>query len=156
MTVILNNYPGNGFQRWLDGLGIAQSLKSKYWTTLKAKVDAAADFIIKYQQDKFKKAILRESDGQIMVQSDGTYGTRGYNSRDCFTSLQTKVNGRSVIIGHSHEKRTAGDTAPAPGIHTCSAKALEPLGTKAAIKSVFQPKNGLKLIAVNGDGDAQE
>ena len=123
---------------------------------MKARVDTAADAIVHYQQKKFKKAILRDSDGQIMVRSDGTYGTRGFKSLDCFVSLQTKANGRDIIIGHSHEKRTAGDTAPAPGIHTCSAKALEPLGTKAAIKSVFQPKNGLKLIAVNGDGDSQE
>ena len=57
-----------------------------------------------------------------MVQSDGTYGTKGFNSLDCFVTLQTKINERNVIIGHSYEKRTTSDTAPAPGIHTCSAK----------------------------------
>ena len=133
-------------------------LNSTYWTNKKAKVDTASEVIVEYQQEKFRKAIIRGSGGEVVGTADGTYETRGFRSRGCFVSFLTDVPGRHrpVIIGCSYQKRTPKDVAPAPGILTCSAKALEPIATKAALKSAFKPENGLKLIKIIGDGDAQD
>ena len=89
MTVIQNDrlFQGNGFQRWCDALGITVKLNSKYWTEKKAKVDTASEVIVQYQQEKFRKAIIRASGGECVGTIDGTYGTRGFKSRDCFVSI---------------------------------------------------------------------
>ena len=70
----------------------------------------------------------------------------------------TEIPGREKrgIIGLYYVKRTGKDKGVPEGVHTCSAKALEPIATKGAAKSALRPKNGLKMVALNADGDAQD
>ena len=133
-------------------------LNSPFWSRFKSEMDIAAEVIFEYQQTEFIKTIIAYNGGKIVCIYDGTYGTRGHHSQDCLVTVMTKVSddGQKKIIGYAYEKRFHGDEAPGEGIHTCSARKLEPIATKAATKSAFRPKNGLELIAVNADGDAQD
>ena len=71
------------------------------------------------------------------------------------TTLDIPGQHKRGIIGIYYVKRTSKDKAP-KGVHTVTAKHLEPIGTQGAAKSAFRPKNGLKLVALNADGDAQD
>ena len=73
------------------------------------------------------------------------------------TLAMTEIPGQEKrgIVAIYYVKRTAKDKAP-KGVHTCSAKLLEPIATQGAAKSALRPENGLKMVALNADGDAQD
>ena len=115
--------------------------------------------IFQYQQENFRLAILdNDPEGKCTIIYDGTYGFRGHHSQDCNVTAMTEIPGREKrgIIGLYYVKRTGKDKGVPEGVHTCSAKALEPIATKGAAKSALRPKNGLKMVALNADGDAQD
>ena len=59
------------------------SINNEYMRGERKLVEKAATEILEKQQQDFID-ILREYGGKVVTKNDGTYGTRGHNSPDCF------------------------------------------------------------------------
>ena len=77
---------------------------------------------------------------------------------DCFVTLMARFPGERKplhIAGHYCKRYTNTKTNPKPGVLTCSAQKLEPIGVEEALKDILNPKHGLILKSINADGDAR-
>ena len=61
---------------------------------------------------------------------------------------------KEKVIAWKYLQRTWRKESPAPHVLTCSAAKLESI--EAAVKSLFTPKNGLKLVGTVSDGDVKD
>ena len=63
---------------------------------------------------------------------------------------------KEKVVAWKYLQRTWRKESPAPHVLTCSAAKLESIGIEAAVKSLFKPKNGLKLVGTVSDGDVKD
>ena len=63
---------------------------------------------------------------------------------------------KDIVIACKYLQRTWRKESPAPHVLTCSASSLESIGVENCFKSLFAPKNGLKLVGVVSDGDVKD
>ena len=77
---------------------------------------------------------------------------------DCFVTIMARFPGDRKprhIACHYGKRYTSIKTNPKPGVFTCSAQKLEPIGVEQALKDILIPKHGLFLKSINADGDTR-